>query len=151
MTGYLDFYLKNPTSALTINDINQTKLRIIKNENTRRASSAIALDVKNIFEESFSRSTSRLGQVIDVYEISNRILNIDGVDNVQTHRADVDINIEGISFLIWNPVYPDKDINVYTQNLIIENFKYPIFNNLNFILDRIEVVEKTGVIKIAEF
>lgn len=148
---YLDFYLKNPTSALTIDDINQTKLRIIKNENTRRASSAIALDVKNIFEESFARSTSRLGQVIDIYEVANRILNIDGVDNVQTHRADVDITIEGISLLIWNPVYPDKDINVYTQNLVIDNFKYPIFNNLSSILDRIEIVEKTGVIKIADF
>lgn len=148
---YLDFYLKSPTQPLTTNDISQTTLRVIKTENTRRSSSAIALDIKNIFESSFSRSTSKLGQVIDIYALANQILNVDGVSNIQTYRADVNISIEGISMLIWNPIYPDGDINVYTQNITIENFKYPIFNELNDILNRIEIVEKSGVIKIAEF
>jgi hypothetical protein len=76
---------------------------------------------------------------------------VDGVNNIQTYRGDANISIEGISLLIWNPIYPDKDINIYTQNITIENFKYPIFNNLSNILNRIEIVEKSGVIKIAEF
>lgn len=148
---YLDFYLKNPTQPLSIDDISQTTLKVIKTENTRRSSSAIALDIKNIFESNFSRATSKLGQIIDIYALSNEILNVDGVSNIQTYRADANITIEGISLLIWNPTYPNGDINVYTQNIMIDNFKYPIFNELNNILNRIEIVEKSGIIKIAEF
>lgn len=148
---YIDFYLKNPSTPVTTNDINETKLLIYKTTETRRSSSAIALDVKGVFEKYFSRTTSRLGQLIDIYQLSNELLNIDGVQNIQTSRADIGIQIEGISFLIWNPIYPDNDINIYTQNIIIENFKFPIFNNINNILDRIEVVERTNAIKIADF
>jgi hypothetical protein len=148
---YIDFYLKSPTTQVSTNDIDQTKLLIIKNENTKRSSSAILLDVKNVFDTYFSRQNSKLGQLIDIYQLTNDVLNIDGIDNVQTKRYDADITIEGISFLIWNPIYPEKDLNVYSQNLIIENFKYPIFNNLENILDRIEIVEKNNQIKIADF
>jgi len=148
---YIDFYLKNPTSPITTNDINETKLLIYKTPETRRSSSAIGLDIKGIFEKYFSRTTSKLGQLIDIYQLSNEILNIDGVQNIQTRRADIGIQIEGISFLIWNPIYPESDINIYTQNIIIENFKFPIFNNINNILNRIEIVERTNAIKIADF
>ena len=148
---YIDFYLKNPTSPITTNDINETKLLIYKTPETRRSSSAIGLDIKGVFEKYFSRTTSKLGQLIDIYQLSNEILNIDGVQNIQTRRADIGIQIEGISFLIWNPIYPDSDINIYTQNIIIENFKFPIFNNINNILNRIEIVERTNAIKIADF
>lgn len=148
---YIDFYLKNPTSPVTTNDINETKLLIYKTPETRRSSSAIGLDVKQVFEKYFSRTTSKLGQLIDIYQLSNEILNIDGVQNIQTRREDINIQIEGISFLIWNPIYPESDINIYTQNIIIENFKFPIFNNINNILDRIEIVERTNAIKIADF
>lgn len=148
---YMDFYLKNPTSSVSVSDINQTKLRIIKSESTRRASSAIILDIKNIFDTYFSRKNSNLGQVIDVYQIANDLLNIDGVDNIQTYREDVDVVIDGLSFLVWNPIYPNNDINVYSQNVTLENIKYPIFNNLENIVDRVEIVEKTNSIKIADF
>lgn len=148
---YIDFYLKSPIAEVSTNDIDQTKLLIIKNENTKRSSSAILLDIKNVFETYFSRQNSKLGQLIDIYQLTNDVLNIDGVDNVQTKRYDTDIVTEGMSFLVWNPIYPEKDLNVYSQNLIIENFKYPIFNNLQNILDRIEIVEKSNQIKIADF
>lgn len=148
---YLDFYIQNPSGTPSVSDLDQTRLLVYKTEETRRASSAIALDIKRVFEESFSRSTSRLGQLVDIYQIANNILNVDGVQSIRTYRYDVNLFTEGLSFLIWNPIYPDRDIGVYTQNVNIENFKYPVFNNLSNILDRIVVVEKTNSIKIAEF
>ena len=148
---YIDFYLKDPSKEVSTTDINETKLLIYKTNETRRSSSAIALDVKNVFEKSFARTTSKLGQLIDIYQIANEILNIDGVQNIQTQRRDANITIEGISFLIWNPIYPDKDVQIYTQNINIENFKFPIFNNINSILNRIEIVEGFNAVKIADF
>jgi hypothetical protein len=149
---YMDFYLKKyDDTAININDISQTKILINKSFNTRRASSAIALEIKKIFDDSFSRETSKLGQIIDIYQIANKIINIDGVDSIQTYRSDINLTIDGLSFVVWNPTYPETDVNVFTQNLTIENFKFPIFNNIENILDRIEIVEKSNSIKIADF
>jgi hypothetical protein len=149
---YMDFYLKASNSdTISLLDINKTKILINKSYNTRRASSAIALEIKQIFVDSFSKLTSKLGQIIDVYEIANKIVNIDGVDNIKSYRSDIDLTIDGLSFVMWNPTYPDTDISVFTQNITIENFKFPIFNNIDNILNRIEIVEKTNAIKIADF
>lgn len=149
---YMDFYLKSSQDEkLSLNDINKTKILINKSFNTRRASSAIALEIKQIFIDNFSRQNSKLGQTIDIYDLANKIINIDGVDNIKTYRSDINFTADGLSFIIWNPTYPDVDISVFNQNLTVENFKYPIFNNIDNILNRIEIVEKTNSIKIAEF
>ena len=149
---YMDFYLKSSSSdTISLLDINKTKILINKSYNTRRASSAIALEIKQIFVDSFSKTTSKLGQIIDVYEIANKIVNIDGVDNIKSYRSDINLTADGLSFVIWNPTYPDTDISVFTQNITIDNFKFPIFNNIDNILNRIEIVEKTNAIKIADF
>jgi hypothetical protein len=149
---YMDFYLKKSNDdAVVLSDINQTKILINKSLNTRRASSAIALEIKKIFDDNFSRQTSKLGQIIDIYQIANSIINIDGVDNIKTYRSDIDLTIDGLSFVIWNPTYPETDVNVFTQNITLENFKFALFNNIENILDRIEIVEKTNAIKIADF
>jgi hypothetical protein len=78
-------------------------------------------------------------------------LNIEGIENIQTHRSDLNLTIEGLSFIIWNPIYPDKDIKVFSQNYTVEGFKYPIFSNLEDIADRIEIIELNKSIKIADF
>jgi hypothetical protein len=149
---YMDFYLKKSNDdAVVLSDINQTKILINKSLNTRRASSAIALEIKKIFDDNFSRQTSKLGQIIDVYQIANSIINIDGVDNIKTYRSDINLTIDGLSFVIWNPTYPETDVNVFTQNITLENFKFGLFNNIENILDRIEIVEKNNSIKIADF
>lgn len=148
---YLDFYLENPASNPNLEDVSQTKIRILKDSKTRRSNSAILLDVKNILQDSFSRENSKLGQLIDIYEIANRLLNIEGIENIQTHRSDLNLTIEGLSFIIWNPIYPDKDIKVFSQNYTVEGFKYPIFSNLEDIADRVEIIELNKSIKIADF
>ena len=73
------------------------------------------------------------------------------MDNIQTYRIDTGFKINGLSFLLWNPTYKSSDISVITQNITLENFKYLIFNNINSILDRIEVIDSSNVVKIADF
>jgi hypothetical protein len=146
-----DFYIKSPISDATIDDLSLNKLRIIKEKNTRRASSAIVADIKNLFLSKFNHSVSRLGQVIDLYQLTSEILNLDGVENVETYRSDTNTSANGISILMWNDLYPYQDAKVYSQNLTLEYFQYPIFNNINDITSRIEVVEQSGFIKAVEF
>ena len=46
------------------------------------------------FDDNFSKEKSKLGQVIDVYKIANDIINLDGVDNIQTYRSDINLSIK---------------------------------------------------------
>jgi hypothetical protein len=148
---YLDFYIQNPSISPSPNDLGNSKLIITKDSNTRRADSAILADLQNLFSNSFNRSVNRLGQSIDIYQISTSILNIDGVQRVQTYRSDIDTYVEGVSLLLWNNTYPENDAEVYTQNLNLEYFKYPIFNNVSNIASRVQILEVTGAIKAADF
>lgn len=147
----LDFYAKSPISDPTVNDLDINKLRIIKSRNTRRASSAIVADIKTLFASMFNHKVSKLGQVIDLYQLTSDILSIDGVENVETYRSDTDTSVNGISILLWNDLYPSQDTAVYTQNVTLGYFQYPVFNNINDIASRIEVVEQTGSIKATDF
>lgn len=148
---YMDFYIKNPSITPNPSDLGNTGLVITKNPNTRRADSAILSDIQNLFNNTFSRKVNKLGQLIDIYQLTTNILNIDGVQRVQTYRSDIDTYVEGISLLFWNNVYPENDSNVYSQNVTLENFKYPIFNNVSNITSRITIKEVTGSIKASDF
>jgi len=148
---YLDFYIQSPNTDPTPNDLNNCYLLITKTANSRRANSAILLDIEKIIKDTFSRQNNKLGQLIDVYQLSTSILNIDSVQRIQTYREDTNTYIEGISFLLWNYYYPIADSNVYTQNIQLETFKYPIFNNISNISSRIKIKELTGTIKTADF
>lgn len=148
---YMDFYIKNPSIVPNPSDLGNTGLVITKNPNTRRADSAILSDIQNLFNNTFNRNVNKLGQLIDIYQLTTNILNIDGVQRVQTYRSDIDTYVEGISLLFWNNIYPENDSNVYSQNVTLENFKYPIFNNVSNITSRITIKEVTGSIKASDF
>jgi hypothetical protein len=148
---YMDFYVAAPNVPLALSDINNSKLRIIKTANTRRADSSILNDVKNVFSSTFNRTTSKLGQLINMYQLSIDLLNIDGIQAVQTYRADVGAYVNGVSLVLWNNLYPTQDISLHTQNVILENFKYPIFNNISDLSSRIEVVDNFSSVKAVEF
>ena len=146
---YIDFYL--PTTQTTYSDLGNTKLCIYKQQNTRRALSAIQSDVINILTTYFNRSTNTLGQKIDIYKINSSILNIDGISSIQTVRTDTGTKIDGLSFMIWNAIYPTLDARTYSQNVNLQNFQFPLFNDLSNISNRIVILENSGFIKASDF
>ena len=148
---YIDFYVKKINGIISPTDISDIKLKITKTQNNKRADSAIKSDVEKIFKTYFDRSVNKIGQMIDIYQLATDILNIDGVDKIETHRISDNYSIEGLSFIFWNSVYPEQDSQVTSQNIQLENFKYPIFNNLKNIFSKIEIIEKTNSIKAADF
>lgn len=148
---YIDFYLQKSGEIVSPVNNDLTRIKITKSLNSRRADSAIKSDIEAIFKKYFDRSVNKLGQIIDIYQISTDILNIDSVEKIQTYRTDLDVSIEGLSFIFWNSVYPESDAQVTSQNIQLENFKYPIFNNINTLFSRIDIAEKTNSIKAADF
>jgi hypothetical protein len=148
---YLDFYVKSPSTDTTINDLSVNSLRVIKSKNTRRASSAIVSDIKSLFLNKFNHTVSKLGQVVDLYQLTSDIINIEGVQNIETYRSDTNTAVNGLSLVFWNNLYPTQDIAVHTQNITLGYFQYPVFNNINDITSRIQVVEQSGSIKSVDF
>jgi hypothetical protein len=148
---YLDFYISSLGTDPSPQDLENTYLLITKTPNSRRANSAILADIENVIKNTFNRNTNKLGQLIDIYQLSTSILNIESVQKIQTYRESNNTFVEGISLLIWNYYYPKADAKIYTQNVQLENFKYPVFNNIENISSRIKIQELTGTIKVADF
>lgn len=148
---YVDFYVEKVDEYPTIDNINLSKLLITKSSNSRRSDSSIKSDIDKIFKKYFNRNVNKLGQLIDIFQISTDILNIDSIEKIQTYRSDNDTYIDGISFIFWNYTYPEADAKVFSQNIQLENFKYPIFNNIQNLFSRIEIIEKNMFIKAADF
>lgn len=120
--------------------INQSKLIIGKSSKSGLSNSEIVRKVKNIFVEYFSFSKTKLGQIVDVQEITQRLLNIDGVENFLTSRNG--ITLPGLSLLAFNPVYSNgsEDIDIITQNIKLPYFKIPFWYDFNSLDNQIEIL-----------
>lgn len=148
---YIDFYLQQKNEIVSPSNSNLTRLKITKSLNSRRADSSIKSDIELVFKKYFGRNVNKLGQIIDIYQISTDILNIDSIEKIETYRTDTNVSVEGLSFIFWNSVYPESDSQVTSQNIQLENFKYPIFNDIKNVFSRIDIQEKTKSIKAADF
>ena len=122
-----------------IDDVANTELRIIQKNNSKRDASSIKNDVYNLFKNYFDRTNCNLGQIIDLDYLNNSILAIDGVETFYTQRTDdPTIKYEGLSILMWNPVYP-TDINYLTQNALLQFFQFPLLNDRDNFVNKINV------------
>jgi hypothetical protein len=147
---YLDFYVPD-TSTPNTSNIDNSKLFIYKTANTRKTSSGILNEVVKVINSTFNRTNNKLGQLVDIAQLNSDILKIEGIERIVTYRLDTNTFINGISLLIWNYLYPNLDIKVYNQNIKLEYFQYPIFNNITNIINRISVIESTGIIQLTDF
>lgn len=128
---------------ISINDRNNTYLSIVPNDNSKADLAYIKLQIKDILQTYFSNAKCSLGQTIDVSSINNQILNISGIKKIFTKRKDSSFYVEGISLLVWNPVYP-QDIQQTTKNIVLDEFKFPFFYNLDYVISNI-VIESSYV------
>ena len=86
--------------------------------------------INNIFINYFE--SLNLGSLISLKDISNQIFNIDGVEDIRTRRVINNVNdneVEGISLVVYNPIYPNNDIKIIGSDLKLPFFKYPYLSN----------------------
>jgi uncharacterized membrane protein (UPF0127 family) len=146
-----DFYAKSPSSNANISDLNVNSLLIHKTSNTRQSDSGIINNVIEIIKNAFSKTNCKLGQFVDLTQIASDITSLDGVDKIQTYRSDTNTYVDGLSFLVWNRSYPLLDAKVQNHNFQLQNFQYPIFNNVSNLINKIRVIEPTGIISITDY
>lgn len=127
------------TKKLTRDIIDESKLVIVKATNNNVGNNEIKERVKNIFTEYFSFKNLRLGQTINLEQLSQDIFNIGGIERFYTKRNE--IITPGLSMLSYNPAYYDtiEDINIINQTTKYPYFKVPYWKNKDMLLNQIEV------------
>jgi hypothetical protein len=149
----IDFGITNtPTDFLPEVDTNNCYLEIIKRTSSRRDNSSIINDVVNVIKNYFNRDNISLQQIVDLREITQSILNVDGVDTFFTRKqSDPLLKAEGLSVFIWNPIYPNNDKKTTTNNIALEVFEYPYFNNIETLSTKIKVTTVPTIFETTEY
>jgi hypothetical protein len=146
-----DFYVKSPTSEPSITNLSEQSLLIYKKENTRQSDTGILNNVIQIITNAFSPKNVKFGQLVDINKIASDIISLDGVDKIQTYRSDIDLSVDGLSLLVWNKNYPNLDAKVNNFNVKLNYFQYPSFNNIQNLINKIKIVNSTGIISLINY
>lgn len=131
--------LASAAETLTPQVVENTKLRIKKLPRNLRDSDSIVGDVINILLSYFDNVNCELGQLIELTQLGASMLQVEGVESIETVRTDVDLQMPGLSLAFWNPVYT-SDIQTTNQNYQLPYFKFPYMYDPYNLFKKIEVV-----------
>jgi hypothetical protein len=135
----LDFgYTQNTVSK---NIFKTTKLVLVREKNNKKNKEQLKSQIVSIILDYFSPTNIKLGQRIDMSDLTSRILGIDGVKNLRTVNSDGSI-LNGLSFVIWNPMFEGVDEQLITQTTTMEFFKYPYIYRPKSLINRIDIIDE---------
>jgi len=130
-------------SDATVNDKDVSYISIVPNDNAKADLTYIKSRIRTIFQTYFANSNSTFGQVLDVAYLNDQIVGISGVKKIYTRRTDSSAFTEGLSLIVWNPVYT-KDTQEITKNQTLDAFKFPFFYDLDNVVDSV-VIESSSI------
>jgi hypothetical protein len=128
--------LVGETPSLSI--IDSSRLVIYKNRTNTINTTTLKQTIQEIFKNAFANLS--LGSVVNLSDISNSILNTYGVEGIATRRIDTGFEVQGISCLVWNPIYAEYDIITTSQNYKLANFQYAYFYEISKLANNIIIV-----------
>lgn len=121
-------------------DADDTQIRIERDPNALVSIENIRSKAISIFTDYFSYANNTLGQVVDASELYNSLLALNGVTKVQTVKDDVEI--DGISLAKWtNTIINGADFVTFTGASKLKAFQFPVFYDIDSIIDKLEIVD----------
>lgn len=128
--------------ALTVDDIAASELVVTLDRNAKTPASVIKDNVRTIFEAYFNPSAITLGYTVNTSDITNEIGAIPGVKKINTVNGTETVN--GVSFIVYNPSYPNNDITSTTKNFTVGNFQTVYLDDINDLMSRVVVQVETS-------
>ena len=127
---------ENKFTSQTIDDIiNETQIIVTKYKSSRRNNELIKSEINEAITALFTNNT--LGQIISISNVVNYILGISGVKSIHTRRNNVNIN--GLNFLYWNPVYNGIDLISTSNDISLGFFQFPYLYNKDSLYNNIVI------------
>jgi hypothetical protein len=146
-----DFFVPNLNNKPNINDLKNNYLYVYKKLNSKKSDIGIINDVIAIFKNYFDQKNVSFGKLININEILSNINNLDSVEKVQTYRSDLNISFDGISMAVWNKSYPDLDIKTNNFSIKMDYFQFPVFNNLENLINKIKIINSSGILSLTDY
>jgi hypothetical protein len=137
-----DFGLPIVGEEITSSIRETTSLRITRSRNEIISKDQIKSTVIKIITDFFAQSNNKLGQILDFSKLSFDLLNITGVDSIETVRIsdNKEFKTSKLNFIYWNPLYKNSEVFSTAQNLSLEFFQYPFFYEISKLVNKIEVI-----------
>lgn len=137
----VNFGVRAANEIETLDIMQQTRLEVKRDPGVARDDSAVLDEIIQAISNYFSSENANLGQNIDTGNIGQMLLDLEGVDELYTIRPDTGQRVLGISLCLWNPVYPEQDINMTTQSVKLPFFKFPYLHDPFGLKDKIIFVD----------
>jgi len=122
----------------------ESYLYVEVDRNSRRDLSSVQKEIASIFLDYFNNNNLDLGQLISLKDLSQLILDVDGVVEFSTRRnykGSTIINNQ-LQLALYNPVYLTSDYMTTDQDIRLQYFQFPYFKNLSLVSERIEVIRQ---------
>ena len=113
----------------TVDTVNESSLVIVRENSNKINKNTLKVRVEDEIKKFFDPGVNELGQYVNITELTSSILGIEGVKSVKTVNNKLNISYDGVSLLSWNPLYPESDINIITQSILLPSFKFPYLYN----------------------
>lgn len=136
--------------------VSRIKIRITKNQTAMITNEQLQEKVNNIIVSYFDKQNQTFGNVINLNDLVNEILNLGYVRNIRTvHIPEEDRNnaeyVNGLSFAAFTPdLVNSEDFTIFTTNYVLEQFQFPELYSTD-VLGMIEIVDNTYNITNTEF
>lgn len=119
-----------------------SRIEIILEKNSRLSKQSIKQNIKNEILNFFKSENNKLGQNLNLSNLTGNILSIEGIKSIQTVNTLENSIFNGISFVAWNPIFEHSDVRFVNQNLTLPYFKFPYFYRPNNLINKIEIINE---------
>lgn len=134
----IGFTISTPTKDV----YGQSKLIVTRDKNDKTNKETIKKRVANVIKDYFDPKNMNLGQTINTSDLASSILALNGVKNIKTQNTVENTYFNGLSFIVWNPMFEGIDESLINQTTTLPFFKFPYFYRPNLLTNRIEIVEE---------
>lgn len=124
----------------------ENKIQLVRDRNTLITVERIKQRAISIIQSFFANENNKLGQTIDINNLYNQLISIDGVKEVKTKYLPVgqpDSSTQyydGLTFAMWTQhIINGADFKTISGNYKLKSFQFPILLDSNNISNRIEV------------
>jgi len=136
-------FSNNITGVLNKDEIiTDTKLYIVRENKSKINKFTIRSQVIGLIRDFFGADNNELSSPLLFSSLTSEILSLNGVKSVYTKNTEQNVIFSGLSFIAWNPLYPDDDIEIVNQDTTLPYFMFPYLWRPNSLINNIEVIDE---------